>query len=81
MLPSPSRKSLGHKGLGRRGPHQLKIKERRWAFFQMRCSFRLTVRRFNLEKRFLTHNREIEMNEREEPIDDNEQEHHVDISV
>jgi hypothetical protein len=47
----------------------------------MRCSFRLTVRRFNLEKRFLTQNREIEMNdEGEEPIDDNRQEHHVDIS-
>jgi len=81
MLPLPSRKSLGHKGLGRLGPHQPKNKERRWAFFQMRYGFRLTARRFNLEKRFLTHNREIEMNEREEPIDDNRQEHHVEIPV
>jgi hypothetical protein len=47
----------------------------------MRYGFRLTARRFNLEKRFLTHNREIEMNEREEPIEDNRQEHHVEIPV
>jgi hypothetical protein len=37
--------------------------------------------RYHLEKRLRTQNREIEMNERQEPIDDNEQEHHVDISV
>ncbi|MGD0457988.1 MAG: hypothetical protein ABSC21_09605 [Terriglobia bacterium] len=36
---------------------------------------------YRLEKRLRTQNREIEMNEGEEPIDGNEQEHHVDISV
>jgi hypothetical protein len=35
----------------------------------------------HLVKRLRTQNREIEMNEGEEPIDDNEQEHQVDISV
>ena len=36
---------------------------------------------YHVEKRLRTQNREIEMNEGEEPIDGNEQEHHVDISV
>jgi hypothetical protein len=34
-----------------------------------------------MEKRLRTQNREIEMNEGEEPIDHNEQEHLVDISA
>jgi hypothetical protein len=33
------------------------------------------------EKRLRIRNRETEINEQDEPIDDSEQEHHVDISV
>ncbi len=33
---------------------------------------------YRLEKRLRTQDRETEMNEGEEPIDDNEQDHHVD---
>jgi hypothetical protein len=65
MLPLPSRKSLGLEGLRRQGVNQLKIKEIRWVFSQMSSSFRLTARRFNLEKKFLTPNRVIEKNEGE----------------
>jgi hypothetical protein len=36
---------------------------------------------YHAEKRLRLQNREMETNEGEEPIDDNEQEHHVDISV
>jgi hypothetical protein len=36
---------------------------------------------YRLEKRLRTQDRETEMNEGEEPIDDNEQDHHVDISA